>query len=219
VISFKLRLRALGLLTVGWNVPSVIGPDIVQARKLIVNKGRVVYTVFIPGSSVKGSLRSSAHKVASSYGFKSCGKVKPEDIRKAHEEGICDVCRLFGYPGASIQSPLSLSDFHLIYRIPTLSITRVSLDDRTLTAKRGALYTTEHLPPGAEFSGEVFIEDSHRQLIPLLLLAIAELRTGRFGRRSSVDARIEDGEILEKIIDSKWVNLVKELRNWLWVIE
>jgi hypothetical protein len=128
------------------------------------------------------------------------------------------VCRLFGYPGddLSAASRVWVSDFNPVGEPRTVTVVRVGLDDRTLTAREGVLYSMEHLLPGSEFEGEVRVDDSARDLIPLLLLAIAELRTGRFGRRSVVDARVVDGGALDGAVEARWRPLLGELRSWLW---
>jgi CRISPR/Cas system CSM-associated protein Csm3 (group 7 of RAMP superfamily) len=218
VVRFKLRLRAVTLLTVGWGIPDVLGADVVHARKLRVEGGKRAEVLYIPGSSVKGALRTAASRVAEAYGFKSCGQVKPELIANAHAGGPCDVCRLFGYPGddPSAASRVWVSDFNPVGEPRTVTVVRVGLDDRTLRAREGVLYSMEHLLPGSEFEGEVRVDDSARDLIPLLLLAIAELRTGRFGRRSLVDARVEDGGALDGVVEDEWKPLLTELRKWLW---
>lgn len=208
MISFNLKLKALTLLTVGWNVGEIMGADVLHARKLVGND----FEIYIPGSSVKGALRSAASRIAEAYGFKSCGEINPDRIREAHhKEGICDVCRLFGYPGMKFRSPLIVSDF-TTNKVQTVTLTRVTINDKTLTAEKGKLYTMEHVLPGTEFSGTVRLAENAKDLLPLLLLAIAELRTGRFGRRSIVDTKIE-GEI---DIDPNWKPLLHELKNWLW---
>jgi CRISPR/Cas system CSM-associated protein Csm3 (group 7 of RAMP superfamily) len=218
VVRFKLRLRAVTLLTVGWGIPDVLGADVVHARKLRVEGGKRAEVLYIPGSSVKGALRTAASRVAEAYGFKSCGQVKPELIAEAHASGPCHVCRLFGYPGdnPSAASRVWVSEFNPVGEPRTVTVVRVGLDDRTLRAREGVLYSMEHLLPGSEFEGEVRVDDSARDLIPLLLLAIAELRTGRFGRRSLVDARVEDGGALDGVVEDEWKPLLTELRKWLW---
>jgi CRISPR/Cas system CSM-associated protein Csm3 (group 7 of RAMP superfamily) len=221
VIRFKLRLRAVTLLTVGWGIPDVLGADVVHARKLRVEGGKRAEVLYIPGSSVKGALRTAASRVAAAYDdFTSCGQVKPELIADAHAHagGPCDVCRLFGYPGddTSSASRVWVSDFNPVGEPRTVTVVRVGLDDRTLTAREGVLYSVEHLLPGSEFEGEVRVDDSARDLIPLLLLAIAELRTGRFGRRSIVDAKVEDSGVLDSVVEDRWKPLLAELRKWLW---
>ena len=218
MIRFKLRLRAATLLTVGWGVPDVLGADIVHARKLRVEGGGASEVLYIPGSSVKGALRTAASRVAAAYGFTSCGETRPELIAKAHAGGPCDVCRLFGYPGddLSAASRVWVSDFNPVGEPRTVTVVRVGLDDRTLTAREGVLYSMEHLLPGSEFEGEVRVDEDARNLVPLLLLAIAELRTGRFGRRSVVDARIVDDGVLDGAVEARWRPLLGELRSWLW---
>jgi len=218
VIRFKLRLRAATLLTVGWGVPDVLGADIVHARKLRVEGSGASEVLYIPGSSVKGALRTAASRVAAAYGFTSCGETRPELIAKAHAGGPCDVCRLFGYPGddLSAASRVWVSDFNPVGEPRTVTVVRVGLDDRTLTAREGVLYSMEHLLPGSEFEGEVRVDEDARNLVPLLLLAIAELRTGRFGRRSVVDARIVDDGVLDGAVEARWRPLLGELRSWLW---
>jgi len=203
---------------VGWGIPDVLGADVVHARKLRVEGGKRAEVLYIPGSSVKGALRTAASRVAAAYGFTSCGQVKPELIANAHAGGPCDVCRLFGYPGddPSAASRLWVSDFNPVGEPRTVTVVRVGLDDRTLTAREGVLYSMEHLLPGSEFEGEVRVDDSAKDLVPLLLLAIAELRTGRFGRRSLVDARVEDGGALDGVVKGEWKFLLDELRKWLW---
>jgi len=220
VIQFRLRLRAVSLLTVGWGLPDILGADVVHARKprKTTEAGRIVEVPYIPGSSVKGALRTAASRVAVAYGFTSCSEVEPELIEKAHAGKPCDVCRLFGYPGdnPSAMSRLWISDFNPVEEPKTTIIVRVTLDNRTLTAVKGALYSMEHLLPGSEFVGEARVDDEAKSLVPLLLLAIAELRTGRFGRRSMIDVKIEDDGVLDSVVEAKWHPLLKELKNWLW---
>ncbi|UNQ73756.1 RAMP superfamily CRISPR-associated protein [Infirmifilum sp. NZ] len=216
MIGFRIRLKAVGLLTVGWGVPEVVGADVVHARKLVGDR----FELYIPGSSVKGALRTSASRVAEAYGFTSCGEVKPEMIEQAHKSmgGPCDVCRLFGYPGTRPEghAKLYVSDFRAVGELTTEIVTRVSLSDTTLTAKEDMLYTMENLPPGVEFEGFVRLEEGARELLPLLLLAMAELRTGRFGRRSVVDLKVEDEGRLDGLIGDEWKPLLQRMRRWLW---
>lgn len=215
MISFKLRLRAATLLTVGWGIPDIMGADLVCSRKLRTDGSSAYY---IPGSSVKGALRTAASRVAAAYGFSSCSEVRPERMEAAHKGAACDVCRLFGYPSRdpSTASLLFVSDFNPVGGVEPISVARVALDDKTLTTMRWALYIMEHLPPGAEFEGEVRVNEASKSLLPLLLLAIAELRTGRFGRRSICDAKVVDGGALDAHMGQRWLPLLEKLREWLW---
>lgn len=213
MIRTRIKLRAVTLLTVGWSISEIMGADVVHARKRVGDR----YELYIPGSSVKGALRSAASRVATAYGFTSCGEVEPSRIRAAHAAmgRTCSVCELFGEPGG-LEAALHVSDFRLVGSAATEVIARVSIDDRSLTAERGKLYSIEHLTPGAEFVGEIRLCEDRKDLLPLLLLAAAELRTGRFGRRSLVDVKLEDEGALNRLIDEKWKPLLEELRSWLW---
>lgn len=215
MIEFKLRLKTITLFTVGWGISEVLGADVVHARKLI--SGR--YSYYVPGSTLKGVLRTEASRIAELYGFSSCGEVEPGRIRLVHSRmgRVCDVCKLFGCPDESGIEGLSsvyVGDLNAIGNPKPIIMTRISLEDETLTAKEGALYTMEHLPPGTEFEGIIKLRG--RDLLPLLLLAIASLRTGRLGRRSIADIKIIDDGALDGVIDPKWGDLLRELRSWLW---
>ena len=217
MITFRIKLKSVSSLSIGWSHPVVLGPDIPLMRKLIAKGEGSHYSLYIPGSSLKGALRSSASRVASAYGFTSCGEVKPESVGK--ESNLCHVCRLFGIPRSGSPSPIFISDLE-----PTDSsvepyiLTRVRLDDNALKASEKALFSTEYYPQGTEFSGDIILNDTEnmRPLIGLLLLSIAELRLGRFGRSSLVDLKLEKTEELRRIVEDRWLDLLKELERWLW---
>jgi Uncharacterized protein predicted to be involved in DNA repair (RAMP superfamily) len=223
VIRFRIRLRAMSFLTVGGGVPDVMGSDIVHVRKTVVDGNGTRTVVYIPGSTVKGVLRTNASRVAAAYGFSTCNEVEPASISKNHEKmkEVCDVCKLFGRPGDEphVSSKVYVSDFTSeVAGNNRILVTRVSLDDSTLTARRGALYTVEHVLPGTEYVGEVRVEESEgvKSLLPLLLLSIAELRLSVLGRGGLVDAILEDGGALDAQVSGDWRPLLENLRSWLW---
>lgn len=216
MIEFKVLLKSATLLTVGGGVPEVLGADVVFVKM----PGENGAEPYIPGSSVKGSLRTSATRIAGHYGFTACGEIEPARIKRAHStKGICDVCRLFGYPDqrGGDSSPLFVSDFKLVASgVESVLVTRVGLDRKRLVALEGALYTVEHLPPGTLFEGFIGLREEAIGLLPLLLLGMAELRTSAFGHRSLVDMKIEDAGLLDKYVQDKWRPLLQGLREWLW---
>ena len=218
MISFKLRLRAVTLFTVGGGVPDIMGADVALIKKARASGSEFEYVYYIPGSTVKGVLRTVASRIAPAYGFSACGEVRPERIESSHVGGPCDVCKLFGRPGKdpSVASSLFVSDFDLINDVRPVTVVRVALDDKTLTAMEGALYSVEHLPLGAEFEGELRLSEHSKHLLPLLLLAIAGLRTDRIGRGSTCDAKVVDDGALDAHVEPKWRPLLQELRAWLW---
>lgn len=211
--GFRLRLRPVGLLTVGGSHPELAGADIAFVTTLV--DGREV--VYVPASSLKGALRSAASRVAESYGFTSCGQTNPELIRRAHSgRGVCDVCRLFGAPSRNPSQLLFFDDLmpegegvsrHLI--------TRVRIDDRSLRVAEGGLFTSEAVSTG-EFSGQIRYTEESVGLLPLLLLGVAELRLDRLGRRSSVDLRLDATDQLRRDLGQEWHALLEALEGWLW---
>ncbi len=217
-MKFDVRIRGVTLLCVGGGRPEP-GVDIAFMKR--VKPGEEgAYEYYIPGSSFKGALRSAASRVAEAYGFKFCGEVDPRRLEERHERGEpCDVCRLFGYPsrlpGRGI-SRLFVSDFTPVKEPEPLIVTRVRIDDNSLRAAEGVLFNLEYIPPGIEFRGEIWLVD--RDLVGLLLLALAELRLDRFGRGSIIDLRVEDdAELEEAVRGTRWMGLLKDLREWMWI--
>ena len=199
MIRFTICARPVGLGCVGSSYRGILGPDIEFYRK-----GN---TVCIPGSSLKGALRSSAARIAEPYKFSSCGQVRPEKMQP------CDVCELFGFPNSLPN--LMVSDLEPRASPRTIMVTRVKLDDRSLKAEEGGLYTQEHAY-ATEFTGEVIVLKPDQRLLGLLLLSVAELRLGRVGRDTLLDLKLENTEALEGKVDGQWMPLLNELKEWLW---
>lgn len=208
-----MRVRPVGLLTVGGSAPSSVGPDIVFPS-IYGDGGRRLY---IPGSSFKGVLRSAASRVAKPYGFSSCGQVKPDLITRVHGGELCDVCKLFGSPSIEYLPVVFFTD--LVpdgEKVSPGVVTRVKIEDYTLRALEGGLYSAE-VVCGVEFVGGVRYGEDAVPLLPLLLLAAAELRLGRFGRASAVDLKLEDTGDLRGDLPEEWRGLLDELGEWLWI--
>jgi len=109
---------------------------------------------------------------------------------------------------------------------PAIRITRTRLEDASLKVEEGALYTSEHILPDMEFKGfiEIYFEKDEAtsivetDMLGLILLGLAELRLGRFGRRSIIDIKLEDLEEVEKRLEgTRWTPLLDDLRRWVWV--
>lgn len=208
---FRVSVRPVGLLTVGGSAPASVGPDIVFTS--IYGKGG--RSLYIPGASFKGVLRSAASRVARSYGFSSCGQVRPDLISRAHGDGLCDVCKLFGSPSRSYLPVVFFSDLVPAAKAAPWAVTRVHIEDSTLRALERGLYSAE-VVTGVEFVGSVRYGEDAISLLPLLLLAAAELRMDRFGRASAVDLKFEDTDELRSDLASEWHGLLDELGDWLW---
>ncbi|MBS7612361.1 hypothetical protein KEJ27_09235 [Candidatus Bathyarchaeota archaeon] len=218
MIDFKVRLKPVGLLSVGWVYPLRIDADVPFMRKGVKSSEGITYRCYIPGSSFKGALRSSASRIADLFGFKSCGEVNVEYIRKAHGKiGLCDVCKLFGYPGSSEQGLLYVADFDLVNDVATLTSTGIRVDDSSCKVAEGALFTVEKIPRNAEFLGRVSLATHDVKLIELTLLALANLRLDRIGRRSQLDLKLEDTKLLETFLkEPHWMEFLNEMKEWLY---
>ena len=218
MIDFKIRLKPAGTLSLGWVYPLRIGVDIPFMMKGIKLNEGIVHKYYIPGSSFKGALRSSASRIASSFGFKSCGEINVESIRKAHENiGLCDVCKLFGYPGSNEPGALYVTDFNLINNVSTATITCIRINDSAGKVAEGALFTIEKMPKNADFLGKISLATDDIKLIELTLLSLANLRLDRMGRRSQVDLKLENTEMLESILkEPHWIEFLNEMKEWLY---
>ncbi|ACP37673.1 RAMP superfamily CRISPR-associated protein [Saccharolobus islandicus] len=168
----------------------------------------------IPPSSIKGAMRTAVHNLLPK-GYTSCGEVEPESIKKAHEKGICDVCKLFGYPD-SLTSCFTIEVSHADYRISYL--TRVSIDDKTQKVKEGSLFTQEVILPNNNISFTIYYTCNDERLFKLLLYSILDLRYWRLGRNTMVDVKVNNVEDICKGIkcDDEIKGILNQLSSYLW---
>jgi len=217
--KFKIQLKTLGLATVGWSHPGAVKADIMFARRYRYDGE---YTGYIPGTSLKGALRSSASRIAKAYGFASCGETLVGRVHQTSGEvGLedCAVCHLFGHPGKGF-SKVVVDDLIPLENknVETHRVTHVGLDDSKLTRAEHKLYTVEVIPPYTIFEGSVEVEDSVvGGGIKLLMLSMAELRLGRFGKNAAVDLRVVDGlNQVSGILGRDEARRLEGLGEWVW---
>ncbi len=217
-IKFKVKVKPIGMMSIGAIYPILLGPDLSFAKKFVLYNGKKVMKYYIPGSSFKGALRSASCRIAELFNFKNCGEIDIERIENMHKlmGSICDVCKLFGYPKSDTSSILKVSDLEPHSNINVQVVTGIRIDDSSGKVVKGALFTSEKLY-NTEFIGEISLNTTDIDLIGLTLLSIAELRLDRFGRRSMIDIIIEDNGQLESIVkNTKWMILLDELKRWLY---
>ena len=204
MIVFDVELKTVGLFLVGGASPIYTHLDIAVHRTRDPVRG--TYRPTIPGSSVKGVLRSSLSRVAQAFGIKVCG-----DWPQSYDD--CDSCYLFGAPGAG--GRVLVSDF--VGEEGTVSLTHVSLDDSTGAARERALYTSEYVKPGSVFGGRVEYSGDVARLHPLLV-AMAAMRTDRAGRRGLIDLRIANAGELRGVLSGlgEYSVLLEYLGVWAW---
>lgn len=115
----------------------------------------------IPGSSIKGVLRSEAERYAKSRGWPICDVIADPtfEMKKKEEEKDlyepCVVCRVFG--GPTVASHLVFSNaIARHYHVETK--TRVSICRLTGGQYPGRLFDIEYVVPGSKFNWRVKIE-------------------------------------------------------------
>ncbi len=177
---------------------------------MIKPSGKNSYTPYIPGSSVKGALRSAASRIAEAYGFSSCGRAVSKYLLD------CEVCGLFGRENTP-HPKLFFSDFVPEGEMVKFVRTNVRLSDSSLTAEEHALFSVERITYQTVFTGRIDFYNLGDREVALLLLALAELRLGRFGRASSVDVMVENVKELGHLVPSNYSGMLHHLGEWLWV--
>jgi len=128
---------------------------------------------YIPGSSLKGVLRSCIEAVFREEKTECfvCGKEKFRPTKTNREQflkeldqtgfKLCPSCAIFG--NEFIQGRLFLSDFYLKNEAEITIRDGVRIDRETETAANQAKYDYEIVEPGAIFSGEFVLINIQRQ--------------------------------------------------------
>lgn len=136
----------------------------------------------IPGSSLKGSLRSAAERLLRPLGAslacdvvadRCLARIRGREPTSEELESLCVLCRLFGNPylgGRLILEDLVAEDERTIVR------DGVAIDRRELKQAQGLKYDYEVTPPGSRFRGRVRIDDpeAHETGLVLALLDLAD---------------------------------------------
>jgi CRISPR/Cas system CSM-associated protein Csm3 (group 7 of RAMP superfamily) len=168
----------------------------------------------IPGSSIKGVMRTAITwtiLTGQLNKFTACGEIEPSRISNAHMKGVCDVCKLFGYPdhaGKIVINTVEVKKKHVLRR--------VSINDETLTAKKNALFVQEVIKPGEEFEINIRLNSNSCRDMELLLYSLYYMRLWRLGRGGMIDLKVEQ---FDECVDGDGKDietLKKVLSNWLW---
>ena len=131
---------------------------------------------YIPGSSLKGKVRSEAERIARKEGKTIC---MPPDTKRmcgtTAPGNLCICCRIFGTAGEniSVASKVRFRDAYPNVRVSeTLTRTGIAMDRGTGTVARGALYSIEGIPSGTKFGFEMVTENLAQDEWKLLKAAI-----------------------------------------------
>nr|MDO8045226.1 CRISPR-associated RAMP protein Csx7 [Candidatus Baldrarchaeota archaeon] len=158
---------------------------------------------YIPGSSLKGVLRTEAERYARILGLSVCDIFKGEELdwkkeaeSKNENYEPCVICRIFG--GPTISSAIIVHNLYAKDAI-TESRTCVSISRVTGAQIPGRLFDIEYVVPNTEFTsnndnrifeidGRISLEDRDKDETKIILYLLNKLRMGEvvLGGRKSV---------------------------------
>lgn len=119
----------------------------------------------IPGSSIKGVLRTELERLLRGIGIDVCtvpdvcyssGWLDKHQEKKDKPFDPCLVCQIFGSGGNS--SPVRIRDATVDKKM-TVIRDGVAIDRKTRKARQGSKYDLEAVPKGTVFSGDVTLEN------------------------------------------------------------
>ncbi len=218
-ILFKFKIVNKEPLRIGSGREAKISSPVdLPVLKILVNG---VERPYIPGSSLKGILRSFMDIFVRSHNGWTCpgaGRgICMEALRKQYGmdnlikqgsygeltlilwNGLCLSCKVFGSGG--YRSKVYVYDA-LPEEEPRIGVKPgIAIDRRTGAAARGALYQVEYVEPGAVFNSGIRVVDIPNYALGIICLALNELNEGRlklggfktrgFGRVEIKDLSIE----------------------------
>ncbi|MBS7657679.1 MAG: CRISPR-associated RAMP protein Csx7 [Candidatus Bathyarchaeia archaeon] len=179
-----------------------------------------IHKPYIPGSSLKGVLRSICENLASSLKISDCfmgEKCKrnfDERLKSSIELNLideakkllsnyCIICKTFGT--ASYKSHIYVSDAYAIREVSRGVKVGIAIDRRSGIAQRGAFYSVEYVDPGFTFSGTIAFKNTPNYLMGMVMNALDLINMG-YKRIGGFKTR-GFGRMQVKIKDFKGVEL------------
>jgi len=158
---------------------------------------------YIPGSSLRGVLRTTIERIIASLGKNPCQLTSKKCVtnssnlqkefmellkNKEHSKiaeflndnsKICPVCQLFG--STVVASKIRITDLSLNGASPTTAVRHgVAINRDTETAQDKAKFDFETVPKGSRFSFEIIGENLTKNDLALLAIGINEMVEGNF---------------------------------------
>jgi len=200
MIKIKLELTVKKKLNIGMGA---ISPKIeADVQLLSIRDFNGEKTFLIPGSTIKGILRTSLIRIAWLLGHENISNsINPESIT-----GNDIVVNLFGKPHSKLPSKIYVDG--ALIKTSTEKLTHVRIDDRTGTAEKEALFSVEYLPIGEKIVTSIIARNLNLQEARALLATILNLRYERIGKAGIVDVRIIEAEGLDEYLQDPVVDLI-----------
>lgn len=179
--------------------------DLPVLRERVCRNGVCETLPVIPGSSLKGVLRTVSAVLASRCGMDAhtglarygddcvsslCGGAKKFDqLRskaysagnldavKSVVKGFCPTCLLYGAP--SYSGKVYVGEFRPVPGTVSVGVkTGVGINRRTGASVERALYTVEYVEPGSRFEGSIIVRNAPNWLLSLLAASILAIHEG-----------------------------------------
>ena len=193
-VLIRMRLRVERTLVVGSGRGEISpgGVDIPQIKMTVLEGDKPQEVPYIPGSSLKGSIRSVCETVIRTFipDYKDskilCYENAPEERTDCGKEGkpMCMICDTFGNTNRA--SKVAVDDAFLTEQsLSNLDAliqqrTGIRINRQTGTVVAGALYTAEFVPKGTEFEFNLLFTNILPAELKLVLLAMRLFNEGRF---------------------------------------
>ena len=205
-LTGRLSLQGTLVMDTGLHIGSGEEAGAIDAGVMLDAAGRP----FIPGSSLKGVLRSEAERFAPVLGMTACGLFTDSGVaclstnreaerqfrEKSRKDGVdmsalaaqvCDACKLFG--GTVIASRVLFSDLSLVTDYPVAVERRdgVGIDRDTGTAAKSIKYDFQVVPSETRFALRLQAENldpTSRALLAVVLLELVRGNLSIGGKRS-----------------------------------
>lgn len=131
---------------------------------------------YIPGSSIKGAVRSATERWLGGLGFDLCihhSQGVPD--YECKEDQSCLSCYLFG--SLNFASRTIFRDALLEHprKIQYLKKVNVSTNRETKTAVQRRLYSLELVPPGTTFRGEIIVENCEDWMLGIIFTVLQKV--------------------------------------------
>jgi CRISPR-associated protein Csm3 len=150
---------------------------------------------YIPGSSLKGRVRTEAERIARKEGIKP-EVCQPPDVRnmcgskKSKVDDFCICCKIFGTAGErggiSVASKVRFRDMFPLEKVKMLlERTGTAIDRDKGSVYKGALYTIQAVPAGTKFNLEIVAENLADDELKLLLAALKSVEDSALGGSST----------------------------------
>ncbi len=182
-------------------------------------------TVIIPGSSLKGVIRSRYEKIIKLFGGECCdifndksgcnGKINGKTDRPYEEQGkyvyqyVCPACKLFG--SLNIASRISIADAYPVGDCILGERTGVGINRITGAAQKGALYDFEVVEEGT-FRAEITLKNYELYQMALLLYVLKDLDEGYVSLGAA--ATRGNGQIEVEKLDICFRDYRKDVKGW-----